>query len=126
MPFKPLPALALFAAVALAARAAPLTPAETRMIATVDAEQGRSLTLLEKLVNQNSGSMNLKGVEAVGTMLRAELEPLGFAVTWLPMRDTGRAGHLVARHPGGRRWTRRGATSSPPARRPTRRSTSRG
>ncbi len=102
MPFKPLPALALFAAVALAApaSAAPPTVAEKRMIATVDAEQGRSLALLERLVNQNSGSMNLKGVEAVGTMLRAELEPLGFTVTWLPMRDTGRAGHLVARHPG--------------------------
>ena len=91
---------ALALVVAAPAIAAPLSPAERGMIATVDAEQGRSLALLERLVNQNSGSMNLTGVEAVGRMIRAELEPLGFAVRWLPMRDTGRAGHLVAHHAG--------------------------
>ena len=70
------------------------------MIATVDAEQGRSLALLEKLVNQNSGSLNLDGVEAVGRMVRTEFEPLGFAVRWIPLRQTGRAGHLIAHHRG--------------------------
>ena len=44
------------------------------MIATVDAEQARTLALLEQLVNQNSGSLNLPGVEAVGRMMRAEFE----------------------------------------------------
>src|SRR3546814_18755681 len=33
-------------------------------------------------------------------MMRAELEPLGFNVEWKPMRDTGRAGHLIATHAG--------------------------
>jgi glutamate carboxypeptidase len=33
-------------------------------------------------------------------MIRAELEPLGFEVSWVDMRETGRAGHIVARHPG--------------------------
>src|SRR3546814_12139496 len=33
-------------------------------------------------------------------MMRAELEPLGFKVEWKPMRDTGRAGHLIATHAG--------------------------
>ena len=70
------------------------------MIATVDAEQERTLAMLEKWVNQNSGSHNLAGVEAVGAMVRAELEPLGFAVRFLPLRETGRAGHLVAHHAG--------------------------
>ena len=50
------------------------------MVRTVDAEQERTIALLERLVNQNSGSLNLAGVEAVGRMMRAELEPLGFAV----------------------------------------------
>jgi len=93
---------ALFAACSLAATpvlAAP-SPTEQRMIATVDAEQPRSLALLEKLVNQNSGSLNLPGVTAVGTMMRAELEPLGFTVEWVDMAKAGRAGHLVARHKG--------------------------
>jgi len=80
--------------------AASLTPAEQRMAATVTAEQPRTLALLEKLVNQNSGSQNIAGVEAVGRMIRAELEPLGFQVRWIPLRETGRAGHLVATHRG--------------------------
>ncbi len=75
--------------------AAELTPAERRMVATVDAEYERSVVLLERLVNQNSGTMNFAGVEAVGRMMRAELEPLGFTVTWTP-NVAGRAGHLVA------------------------------
>jgi glutamate carboxypeptidase len=79
---------------------AKLSPAEAMMAKTVEAEQGRSLALLEKLVNQNSGSQNLEGVEKVGAMMRAELEPLGFKVEWKPMRDTGRAGHLIATHVG--------------------------
>ncbi len=74
--------------------------AERRMIATVDAEQARSLALLERLVNQNSGSLNLPGVTEVGKMMRAELEPLGFAVEWVDMKAAGRAGHIVARHKG--------------------------
>ena len=41
---------------------ATLTPAETKMAATVDAEYERTVGLLERLVNQNSGSMNLEGV----------------------------------------------------------------
>ena len=90
------------------ATAAPprLSSAETRMIATIDAEQARTLTLLETMVNQNSGSLNLPGVEKVGAMMRAELEPLGFKVEWIDMRASGRAGHIVARHagrPGGKR-----------------------
>ncbi|WP_114229116.1 MULTISPECIES: M20/M25/M40 family metallo-hydrolase [Sphingomonas] len=94
--------LALLAAAALAATpaAAALTPAELRMAATINAEQGRTLALLERLVNQNSGSQNIAGVEAVGRMVRAELEPLGFDVRFIPLRETGRAGHLVATHRG--------------------------
>jgi glutamate carboxypeptidase len=79
---------------------AKLSNAESGMAKTVAAEQDRSLALLEKLVNQNSGSLNLEGVEKVGAMMRAELEPLGFKVEWKPMRDTGRAGHLIATHSG--------------------------
>ncbi|MGN7931244.1 MAG: M20/M25/M40 family metallo-hydrolase [Sphingopyxis sp.] len=99
---KSLPFAALIAfQLALAPTAqAKLGKAESAMAKTVTAEQGRNLALLEKLVNQNSGSLNLEGVEKVGQMMRAELEPLGFKVEWKPMRDTGRAGHLIATHVG--------------------------
>ncbi|MCL6699187.1 M20/M25/M40 family metallo-hydrolase [Sphingomonas sp. NSE70-1] len=80
--------------------AAKLSPAETRMIRTVDTEQERTLVMLEKWVNQNSGSLNVEGVTKVGEMLRSELEPLGFKVQWIDMTQTGRAGHIVATHKG--------------------------
>lgn len=70
------------------------------MVATVDAEYERSVALLERLVNQNSGTMNFPGVKTVGDMMRAELEPLGFKVEWLDMAKAGRAGHLVATKAG--------------------------
>jgi glutamate carboxypeptidase len=79
---------------------------EQRMAQTIDGEAERSIQLLERLVNQNSGTLNLPGVEAVGAMVRAELEPLGFDVRWVPMGETGRAGHLIATHSGNGRGRR--------------------
>lgn len=79
---------------------AALSGAEKRMAATVDAEHERSIALLERLVNQNSGSMNIEGVTKVGAMMRPELEALGFKVTWKPLLETKRAGHLIATHEG--------------------------
>ena len=70
------------------------------MAATVQAEQERTIALLERMVNQNSGTQNLAGVEAVARIVRAELEPLGFTVRWIPLAETGRAGHLVATRKG--------------------------
>jgi glutamate carboxypeptidase len=95
-------ALLSLSAIALAPSPAlaKLSPAETRMVRTVDAEQPRTLAMLEKWVNQNSGSLNIEGVTKVGEMLRAELEPLGFKVEWIDMKATGRAGHIVATHKG--------------------------
>ena len=97
-------ALKLMAALSLVTVAAPalakLSPAETRMIRTVDAEQERTLAMLEKWVNQNSGTLNAEGVKKVGDMVRAELEPLGFKVEWIDMSAAGRSGHLIARHAG--------------------------
>ncbi|MFD1610477.1 M20/M25/M40 family metallo-hydrolase [Sphingomonas tabacisoli] len=85
---------------------AALSPAEKKMTATVDAEYERSVGLLEKLVNQNSGSLNIEGVTRVGEMMRAELEPLGFQVSWIPMAEVKRAGHIVAVHKGNGRGKR--------------------
>ncbi len=91
--------LALLVLAPLPARAQ-ADPAERAMVQTVVAEHDRHIALLERLVNQNSGTLNLAGVRAVGDMVRAELEPLGFEVAWVDMAETGRVGHLVARHPG--------------------------
>ena len=79
---------------------AQLSKAEAKMAETVDAEYERSVALLEKMVNQNSGTMNFDGVRKVGDMMRAELEPLGFKVEWKDMAAAKRAGHLIARKKG--------------------------
>lgn len=96
--------LALLAAVAVMACASPAlaqtSEAERIMAATVVAEHDRYIALLERMVNQNSGTLNLPGVRAVGEMIRPELEALGFDVRWLEMAETARAGHLVATHAG--------------------------
>lgn len=70
------------------------------MAAAVEAGYEPAVTLLQQLVDVNSGSMNLAGVERVGQMMRAELEPLGFKVEWKPMAAAKRAGHIIATHVG--------------------------
>lgn len=104
LPF--LSALPLLAAPLSTPAAAQLSPAEQRMKATVAAEAARHEALLQRLVEQNSGTMNLAGVKAVADMLRPEFEALGFQVSWIDMRETGRAGHLFARHKGNGRGKR--------------------
>jgi glutamate carboxypeptidase len=79
---------------------AEVSAAETQMMDAVDAGYEDSITLLEKLVNQNSGTHNFEGVRAVGEMVRPELEALGFHAEWIDQDAAGRAGHLVARHVG--------------------------
>ena len=104
MSLRLVPVLAAAIAFSLAApAAAQLMPPEQAMIRTVDAEQERTVAMLETWVNQNSGTMNLAGVKAVGDMVRAELEPLDFKVAWIDLKAANRAGHIVARHvPRGR------------------------
>lgn len=94
-------ALTLFASPVLAADRATETAR-----ATIAAEQERHVQLLERLVNQNSGTLNAAGVKAVGDIMRAELEPLGFRVRWVDMTATGRSGHLLATHKGNGRGKR--------------------
>ena len=86
--------------------AAELARPEQTMIRTIDAEQERTVAMLAKWVDQNSGTMNFAGVKAVGDMLRSELEPLGFQVQWIDLKAANRAGHLVARHKGNGRGKR--------------------
>lgn len=95
---------ALFAAslslLAGAPALATLSPQEKAMVASVDAQYEPTIALLERLVNQNSGSMNVVGVKKVADMVRPVLDALGFTVEWKPMDATERAGHIIATHRG--------------------------
>lgn len=83
-----------------AAIARGLSGAERRVVEAAQAETAGAIELMETLVRINSGTMNLDGVERVGMEMRAELEDVGFKVRWVPMKEVGRAGHLVAEHRG--------------------------
>lgn len=82
------------------AREAGLSPQEQRISDAVAAGHEDAIALLGRLVEQNSGTYNLAGVEAVARMLAPEFEALGFRTRWKPMPETARAGHLVAVHRG--------------------------
>jgi len=78
----------------------PLAATEVKMVHSVDAHADADLALLQQLVDLNSGTMNLAGVEAVKDILVPQFEALGFHVRWVPMKaETARAGDLVAKHP---------------------------
>jgi glutamate carboxypeptidase len=72
---------------------------ERRLVEHVDAHREEALSLLERIVNINSGTLNFEGVREVGRVLGAEFEELGFEVRWVDGAAFDRAGHLVAEWP---------------------------
>src|SRR3954463_6639548 len=78
----------------------PLDPVEQQIVAAVDRANEAAISLLETVVNINSGTTNLAGVRAVGDRFRAELDALGFRTRWVDGAPFHRAGHLIAEHEG--------------------------
>jgi|KBSMisStaDraftv2_1062788.scaffolds.fasta_scaffold98759_2 glutamate carboxypeptidase len=77
-----------------------MSSSDTAMVKAVDAETPAAVALLEKLVNINSGTMNLSGVIAVKDVVEPQIQDLGFKTHWEPMQAIdGRAGDLDAEHP---------------------------
>ena len=86
---------ALFASEALDER-------EAAIVAWSENSVDEATALLETLVNVNSGTLNMEGVRAVGAVLRAELDTLGFTTRWIDQpEEMNRGGHLFAHHQGG-------------------------
>lgn len=80
-----------------------LTPTEQRIADYATAHTDEAIGLLERVVNVNSGTGNLRGVREVGAVLAPELQGIGFTTRWIEMPDSmRRAGHLFAEHSPGR------------------------
>lgn len=60
------------------------------------AREQEMLQLLERMVNQDSGSKYKKGVDAIGHMIRQKYEKLGFIVDVVNEAELGN--HLIIRH----------------------------
>lgn len=72
-----------------------LSKNEKKVIEIIDKNNDDAINLLEKIVNINSGSLNLKGVKKVGDVLATEFESIGFKASWIPMpEEVNRSGHL--------------------------------
>ena len=84
---------------AATASAQTLTATERAIARAVDAHNAEALALLERVVNINSGTMNIPGVRAVGEVFVKEFQALGFNAR-LEQGTPDRAPHLVAEHPG--------------------------
>jgi glutamate carboxypeptidase len=83
------------------AQAQKLTATERKLVASVQQRLPQTEQLLERVVNINSGTLNVAGVREVGQVFRQEFEALGFKTEWVAMPAAmQRAGHLVAQHPG--------------------------
>jgi glutamate carboxypeptidase len=73
--------------------------AEAAMVKSVDASTAADVAMLEKIVDINSGTMNLAGVVQVKDVIEPQIAALGFSTHWSPMEQLdGRAGDLVAEH----------------------------
>lgn len=83
------------------ANATSLLPVEKKINHYVIQHQAEQLSLLEQLVNINSGTTNISGVHEVGKLLRQQFNKLGFTTQWIaePVH-MHRASTLVANHPG--------------------------
>ena len=72
-----------------------LSKNEKKVIAIIDKNNDYAINLLEKIVNINSGTLNLNGVKKVGDVLATEFESIGFIANWIPLpEEVNRSGHL--------------------------------
>ncbi len=101
----PAPLWILAATVTLACNtslAQKLSAPEAATVRAVDEGNAAAQSLLETIVNMNSGTFNIAGVSAVGKVLERELQGLGFKTTSINEEAVKRAPSLLAEHRGRR------------------------
>lgn len=78
-------------------RAQKLSRTEKKIVAKVNSYEQEAIDFLEKVVNINSGTMNLDGVKAVGQEFNVAFQTIDFDTRWVEMpSEMNRAGHLFA------------------------------
>ncbi len=74
-----------------------LSRTERKILKTVQTNNQEAIDFLKKVVNINSGTLNLKGVKEVGMVFKDEFDQIGFNTSWIGMPlEMNRAGHLFA------------------------------
>ena len=75
-----------------------LDETEEAIRASVNDHLPAHLELLERVVNINSGTMNVAGVTRVGREFANAFDDLGFTTEWVDGAEFQRGGHLLASH----------------------------
>jgi len=79
----------------LQVQAQKLDHTEKKILKQVDKNNTKAISLLEKVVNINSGSLNINGVKKVSAIFSDEFKAIGFTPSWKKMPvEMKRAGHL--------------------------------
>lgn len=74
-----------------------LTKTEKKILKHVEGYEEEAIDFLEKVVNINSGTLNLEGVRQVGQVFADAFEAIDFTTEWIEMpEEMNRAGHLFA------------------------------
>src|SRR3990167_2853982 len=82
-------------------QAALLSAVEKQISEYITQQKDEQLSLLEKLININSGTANISGVHQVGEILRLQFEQLGFKTRWVEEpTNMHRAATLIAERKG--------------------------
>ncbi len=79
---------------------AQVSKVEKKILQSIDLNNAEAISLLEEVVNINSGSMNFEGVKKVGDVFKAKFDALGMTTRWVDGADFNRAGHLIAEQKG--------------------------
>ena len=80
-----------------------LSKAEKTIQTYIDKHVEEATDLVEKVVNINSGTLNIDGNKTVGKIFQTELDQLGFNTYWVTYPETvKRSGHLFAEMRGGK------------------------
>ena len=80
-----------------------LSKAEKTIQTCVYKHMEEAIDLVEKVVNINSGTLNIDGNKTVGKIFQTELDQLGFNTYWVTYPETvKRSGHLFAEMRGGK------------------------
>ena len=91
----------LFVFLLIGVNAQKLSKKEKSVVKAIERNNAEAISFLEKVVNINSGTLNVKGVEKVGKEFAQAFEEIGFKSTWIPMpEEMNRAGHLFAETKG--------------------------
>ncbi|QXP54007.1 M20/M25/M40 family metallo-hydrolase [Cellulophaga sp. HaHa_2_1] len=78
-----------------------LSKTEKKIIASVESNNAEARQFLEKVVNINSGTLNLQGVKEVGLVFKDAFDAINFKTKWIEMpAELNRAGHLFAETSG--------------------------